>query len=57
VSKLNLTPAEEQKLLELLERYAPELEMEIANTDDSKLHKYLKERHVFMMEILKRLKS
>jgi hypothetical protein len=55
--KLNLTPAEEQMLLELLERYEPSLEMEIANTDDRELHKYLKERDDFMKEILKRLKS
>jgi hypothetical protein len=57
MSKLNLTPAEEQMLLELLERYEPALEMEIINTDDRELRKFLKEREDFMKDLLKRLKS
>jgi hypothetical protein len=57
MSKLNLTPAEEQMLLELLERYEPALEMEISNTDDRELLKYLKEREAFMKVLLKRLKG
>jgi hypothetical protein len=57
MSKLNLTPEEEQKLLELLERYYPALQIEIINTDDRELRRYLKEREAFMKELIGRLKS
>lgn len=57
MSKLNLTPAEEKKLLELLERYLPELRHEIANTDDRELKKFLKEREAFMDDLMGRLNA
>lgn len=57
MSKLNLTPEEEQKLLELLERYHPALQIEIINTDDRELRRFLKERDAFMKDLIARLKS
>jgi len=57
MSKLNLTPEEEKKLLEVLERYYPMLRIEIVNTDDREFRRSLKEREVFMKEIIERLKA
>jgi len=57
MSKLNLTPEEELKLLEILERYHPSLQIEIINTDDREFRRSLKEREAFMREIIERLKS
>ena len=57
MSKLNLTPDEEQKLLEILERYYPMLRIEIVNTDDREFRRSLKEREVFMKEMIERLKA
>jgi len=57
MSKLNLTPTEEQDLLELLERYIPELEDELAHTEKKDFYKFLKEREEFMQDLIKRLKS
>ncbi|HOW99173.1 MAG TPA: hypothetical protein PK545_01035 [Deltaproteobacteria bacterium] len=57
MSKLNLTPEEEQKLLELLERYYPAIQIEIINTDDRELRRFLKDREAFMKELMTRLKS
>jgi hypothetical protein len=56
MSKLNLTPEEEQKLLEILERYHPALQIEIINTDNRELRRFLKERDAFMKEMITRLK-
>ncbi len=50
MSKLNLTPDEEQKVVEILERYLPELESETVHTDNM-------ERKAFMQDLLRRLKS
>jgi hypothetical protein len=57
MSKLNLTPEEEMKLLEILERYYPALRVEIINTDDREFRRSLKEREAFMKELIDRLKS
>jgi hypothetical protein len=57
MSKLNLTPEEETKVLELLERYLPELQNETVHTDNKALHKFYKEREAFMLELVRRLKS
>jgi hypothetical protein len=57
MSKLNLTVEEEKTLLEILERYIPELENELVHTEKREFHKFLKERDVFMQELIRRLKS
>jgi hypothetical protein len=57
MSRLNLTPEEEQKLLELLERYHPALQMEIINTDDREFRRALKEREAFMKGLMEKLKG
>ena len=51
MSRLNLTPDEEHKLLEVLERYYPMLRIEIVNTDDREFRRSLKEREAFMKEL------
>jgi hypothetical protein len=57
MSKLNLTPEEEAKVLEMLERYLPELERETVHTHNRELRKFFKEREEFMKELMRRLKS
>jgi hypothetical protein len=57
MSKLNLTPEEEVKVLEILERYLPELESETVHTDNKALRKFFMERKAFMQELMRRLKS
>ena len=57
MSKLNLTPEEEAKVLEILERYLPELEKESVHTDNKELRKFFKERESFMRDLMRRLKS
>jgi hypothetical protein len=57
MGKLNLTQQEEKELLLVLERYLPDLQSESANTDRTEFHKSLKEREVFMKDLIKRLKS
>ena len=57
MSKLNLTPEEESKVLEILERYLPELEKESVHTDNKELRKFFKERESFMRDLMRRLKS
>ena len=57
MSKLNLTPEEETKVLEILERYLPELESETVHTDNKELRKFFMERKTFMKELMRRLKS
>lgn len=55
--KLNLTPNEEIQLLEVLERYYPELQRETADTDSKEFRKALKEREAFMKDLISRLKK
>jgi hypothetical protein len=57
MSRINFTPEEEKELLDILERYLPELEIEIANTDRRDFIKALKEREVMMHDFIKRLKA
>ena len=57
MGKLNLTPEEEVKVQEILERYLPELEKETVHTDNKELRKFFMERKAFMQELLRRLKS
>jgi len=57
MSKLNLTPEEETKILEILERYLPELENETVHTDNKELRNFFKERQAFMQDLMRRLKG
>jgi hypothetical protein len=57
MSKLNLTPEEEAKVLEILERYLPELEKETVHTNNKELRRFFKEREAFMQDLMRRLKS
>lgn len=57
MSKLNLTPEEEAKVLEILERYLPELENETVHTDNKELRQFFKDRQAFMKDLMQRLKS
>lgn len=57
MGKLNLTPEEEVKVQEILERYLPELETETVHTDNKELRKFFMERKAFMQELLRRLKG
>ncbi|MGA3281167.1 MAG: hypothetical protein ABSE54_10745 [Smithella sp.] len=56
MEKLNLTSQEKDKLLMVLERYLPDIRSEIANTDRKEFRKELKEREVFMADLIGRLK-
>lgn len=56
MDKLHLTEREEGELLTILERYLPDLESEIANTDRKEFRKELKDREVFMTDLIHRLK-
>lgn len=56
MERLHLTSQEEGELLTILERYLPDLKHEIANTDRKEFRKDLKEREVFMEELINRLK-
>lgn len=52
---IQLTSKEEEILREILERYLPNLRIEVANTDDREYRKHLKEKEAFMKEMLARL--
>ena len=56
MEKLHLTSQEEDEMLLILERYLPDLESEIANTDSKEFRKQLKNREVFMKDLIARLK-
>ncbi|MEE9911903.1 MAG: hypothetical protein K4571_09270 [Deltaproteobacteria bacterium] len=56
MDKFHLNEKEEGELLMILERYLPELESEIANTDRKEFRKQLQEREVFMSDLISRLK-
>lgn len=56
MDRLHLTESEESELLTILERYLPELESEIANTDRKEFRMELKKREVFMSDLINRLK-
>ncbi len=57
MSKLTLTPEEEQELLAILERYLLDLRIEIVHTDNRDFRRALKEREVFTKSLIERLKS
>lgn len=57
MSKLNLTPEEEKKLLDILERYYIALRIEIVHSDNREFRRNLKEREAFMRDLIERLKS
>ena len=57
MSRLNLTAQEEEKLLIVLERYLPDLEREIADTDKKEFRRNLQEREAFMSDLVRRLKN
>ena len=57
MSRINFTPDEENELLQILERYLPDLEIEIADTDRKEFRAELKKREVLMVELIKRLKA
>ncbi|MDD5170371.1 MAG: hypothetical protein PHN75_16265 [Syntrophales bacterium] len=57
MSSFELTQEEGRELLEVLERYYPALRIEIANTDDRAFRRALKQREVFMKEMIDRLKA
>ena len=56
MSRINFTPGEEKELLQILERYLPDLEREMADTDSKKFLHALEERAVIMKDLIKRLK-
>ena len=57
MSKINLTHKEEEELLRILERYIPDLEREMADTDNKKFLHALEERATIMRDLIKRLKA
>ena len=56
MSRINLTPNEEEELLRILERYLPDLEREMADSDSKKFLHALEERATIMRDLIKRLK-
>lgn len=57
MSKLEMTPEEIAALVAFLERYLPDLRVEIANTDQREFRKILKQREELIRELLQRLKQ
>jgi hypothetical protein len=57
MSKINLTIKEEEELLRILERYLPDLEREMADTERKEFRQELKKREVMMIDLIKRLKA
>lgn len=57
MSRVQFTPREEEELLQMLERYLPDLEREIADTDSKEFRHALQEREALMKDFIKRLKS
>ena len=57
MSRINLTPKEEEEMLRILERYLPDLEREMADTDKKEFLHALEERATIMRDLMKRLKT
>jgi hypothetical protein len=57
MSRINFTPGEEKELLQILERYLPDLEREMADTERKEFRQELKKREVMMIDLIKRLKA
>ena len=53
---MQLSERDEGLLRSILERYLPDLRIELANTDDKEYRKYLKEREAFIKELLGRIR-
>ncbi|HOO40130.1 MAG TPA: hypothetical protein PK425_02260 [Syntrophales bacterium] len=54
---MDLTQEEVRALLEILERYFPELRREVVNTDDREFRRSLKVREQYMKQFIERLKE
>lgn len=54
---LELTQEEAKVLLEILERYFPELRREVVNTDDREYRRSLKVTEQYMRQFIDRLKE
>jgi len=52
MSRINLTSREEEELLRILERYLPDLEREMADTDSKKFLHALEERATIMRDLI-----
>ena len=50
-------PEEEKELVQILERYLPELEIEITDTDGKEFRADLKKGERIMVEFIRRLKA
>jgi hypothetical protein len=57
MSRINFAPREEKELLQILERYLPDLEREMADTERKEFRQELKKREVMMRDLIKRLKT
>lgn len=57
MSVLEMTTEEHEALLEILERYYPDLRREIVNTDDREFRRALRQREAIMKELIQRLKA
>jgi hypothetical protein len=57
MSGINFTSDEEKELLQILERYLPQLEIEMADTDNKAFAHELKKREIIMKDLIKRLKA
>ena len=57
MSALELTQEEAKVLLEILERYFPELRREVVNTDDREYRRALKVTEQYMKQFIDRLKE
>ena len=54
---MELTDEEARILLEILERYFPDLRREVVNTDDREFRRSLKVREQYMRQFIERLKE
>lgn len=57
MSRINMTPKEEEGMLQILERYLPDLEREMSETDRKEFLHALEERAIIMRDLIKRLKE
>ena len=57
ISRINFTLGEGKELLQILERYLPDLEREMADTERKEFRQELKKREVMMRDLIKRLKT
>lgn len=57
MSRINLTPEEEEEMLRIFERYLPDLEREMADTDRKEFLHALEERATIMRNLIKRMKA